>query len=224
MRNATTFSKSVSLGGRRLETTRVISDITVIENFTAFENLGCECGVVGVTTKTNRRNWGAWTKVPKTLVVISPRLHGVRRGHDLHRHEPGRLRRAAYVAEPPDLGRGHRQRPLTEDKHPIGTVTTVRRLVRSCWAATCSSAGSRAGWPARLMSPVCCREVATEVEAAYHVRTWAQERAGDFALPATDCTHLIVYPLKVAISDKDRSRSGAGPRSPRGSDLGISSR
>ena len=65
------------------------------------------------------------------------------------------------------------------------------------------------------MSPVCCREVATEVEAMRRCTPWAQERAGDRLLPATDCTHLIVYPLKVAISDKDRSPAGAGPP-PRG--------
>ncbi|GAA4717349.1 hypothetical protein GCM10025782_13050 [Pedococcus ginsenosidimutans] len=69
MRNATTFSKSVSLGGRRLETTRLNSAGTVIDqNFGAFEQLVSSIELSSAKIKANRRNWSAWSNVPKALV------------------------------------------------------------------------------------------------------------------------------------------------------------
>lgn len=70
MRNATTFRKSVSLGGRRLETTRLVDDKkTIASNYAAFVSLVEALESAGVARMQHRRGWTGWTGVPKALIA-----------------------------------------------------------------------------------------------------------------------------------------------------------
>ena len=209
MRNATTFSKSVSLGGRRLETTRVISDTTVIDrNFNAFASLIADIESSGATTKSDRRGWGAWTKVPK--VVVSDFL----RAYTAYEEDTifAGTNLAAFVgaAASPSLQTWDvviANGASTEGEHQLATVKyrpPTRSILLGDGHVLVSGKSSRLAGPTDVagLLPL---EVATEVKAAYvaaHVGTKnIPETAYYRRLPAPT---LIVYPLKVDISDKEQ--------------------
>ena len=141
---------------------------------------GCECGVVGRTTKTNRRNWGAWTKVPKTLVVISSAL--TRYDEDTI-FTGTNLAAFAGAAASPSLQTWDvviANGPLTEDKHPIGTVTyrpPTRSIPLGDGHVLVSGKSSRHG--STDVAGLLPRSRDRGRGRVRRCTPWAQERAGD---------------------------------------------
>lgn len=124
MKAATTFTKAVSLGGRRIETVRIPSDTqSLAKNYDAFHRLLEELGPSD--EPANRQSWMAWRAVPKATIAQYLETLSVDEDDPLWRG--GNLQRFVGSAKSPSMqqwdvviAEGKRSGPNTEPKTVAG--------------------------------------------------------------------------------------------------------
>lgn len=208
MRNAASFSKSVSLGGRRLETTRLSTDPAIIEkNFSIFDSLVSEIAMSEAQQAMTRRGWSGWTKVPKGIIANFLRGYTAFEADTIFTG----TNLATFVerATSPSLQSWDvviANGVISEKEFKVGTVTyrpPTRSVLLGEGHLIVSGKSSRLAGSTDIagLLPL---EVARAVEDDYFATHESQRNVPETAyykqLPRPT---LMIYPLKVEMSDRD---------------------